>query len=215
MTLRSVVWGLLVGFAVSLVPAPSFAQTGPARPKRAPFSSGASEKTTSAPPARPRGSDAPSLKPQEDAKNRPVTVDANQMESFKRQGLIIFTGNVVARQNSSTQYADRMEVYLDEKGEKVLRSVSTGNVRIITKDCRTGTARRAEYDDAEQRVVLIGNAKVWEEDNVVTGERITIFLAEDRSIVQGGDQSRVRAVFYPKDDKKDTQKRVGGTPECR
>jgi hypothetical protein len=38
------------------------------------------------------------------------------------------------------QYADRMEVYLDEKGDRILRTVSTGNVRIITKDCRTGTA---------------------------------------------------------------------------
>lgn len=212
---RSVTWGLLVGLVVGLVPPLSLAQTGSTKPGRTPSSSGAPEKSSPVSPSRSRGSDAPSLKPQEDAKNTPITVDANHMESLKRQGLVIFTGNVVARQNNSTHYADRMEVYLDEKGERVLRSVSTGNVRIITKDCRTGTARRAEYDDAEQRVVLIGNAKVWEEDNVVTGERITIFLAEDRSIVQGGDQARVRAVFYPKDEKKDAQKRGSGTPECR
>ena len=74
-------------------------------------------------------------------------------------------------------------------------TVFTGNVRIITKDCRTGTAKRAEYYDAEQRVVLIGDARVWRDDNVVTGERITIYLAEDRSIVEGG---RVKGVFYPK-----------------
>ena len=30
------------------------------------------------------------------------------------------------------------------------------------------------------------------------GERITIFLAEDRSLVEGGQQERVKAVFYPK-----------------
>ena len=70
-------------------------------------------------------------------------------------------------------------------------------MRIITKDCRIGTAKRAEYYDAEQRVVLIGNARVWRDDNVVTGERITIYLAEDRSVVEGGKQERVKAVFYP------------------
>ena len=80
-----------------------------------------------------------------------------------------------------------------------MRTVSTGNVRIITKDCRIGTAKRAEYYDAEQRVVLIGNARVWQDDNVVTGERITIYLAEDRSVVEGGKQERVKAVFYPQD----------------
>ena len=131
-------------------------------------------------------------------RSQPVTVDADQLVSDQKQGLVIFTGNVVARHNNSIQYADRMEVYLDEKGDKVLRTVSTGTVRIITRDCRTGTARRAEYYDAEQRVVLIGDARVWQEENVVTGERITIFLAEDRSMVESGAGGRVKGIFYPK-----------------
>jgi len=145
-------------------------------------------------------------------KNQPVTVDADQMESLKKEGVIIFTGNVVARQNNSVQYADRMEVYLDERGERVLRTVSTGNVRIITKDCRIGTARRSEYDDPEQRVVLIGNARVWQGDDVVTGERITIYLAEGRSVVQGGGQERVRAVFVPKSEE---QRKGDKATACR
>jgi lipopolysaccharide export system protein LptA len=48
--------------------------------------------------------------------------------------------------------------------------------------------------------VLIGNARVWQEDNVVSGDTITIFLSQDRSVVQGGKDERVKAVFYPKDD---------------
>ena len=142
-------------------------------------------------------------------RGQPVTVDADRLVSDQKQGLVIFTGNVVARHNNATQYADRMEVYLDEKGDKVMRTVSTGAVRIITRDCRTGTAQRAEYYDAEQRVVLIGNARVWRDDNVVTGERITIYLAEDRSVVEGGKQERVKAVFYPKNDG-EPQRAAGG-----
>lgn len=162
-------------------------------------------------------SDAPSPKPEEDEKNQPVTVDADQMESMQKEGLVIFTGNVVARQNNSVQYADRTEVYLDAKGEKVVRTVSLGNVRIITKDCRVGTASRAEYYDAEQRVVLIGNARVWQEDNVVTGDRITIFLAEDRSVVESGRQGRVKAIFYPKSQngQKSDRPVVSGPFPCR
>jgi len=144
-----------------------------------------------------------------DDRNAPITVDADELENLQKEGLIIFTGNVVATQNSSTQYADRMEVYLDAKGASVARTVSTGRVRIITRDCRTGTAARVEYYDAEQRVVLIGNARVWRDDNVVTGERITMFLAEDRSIVEGGKQERVKAVFYPKTGA-EPQKAAGG-----
>jgi lipopolysaccharide export system protein LptA len=144
-----------------------------------------------------------------DDKSSPVTVDADALENLQKEGLIIFTGNVVANQANSTQYADRMEVYLDDKGASIVRTVSTGRVRIITKDCRTGTAARVEYYDAEQRVVLIGNARVWRDDNVVTGERITIYLAEDRSIVEGGKQDRVKAVFFPKSN---DQQKAGGGP---
>jgi len=144
-----------------------------------------------------------------DDRSQPITVDSDKMERYGKESLVIFTGNVVARQNNSVQYADRMEVYLDEKGDRILRTVSTGNVRIITRDCRTGTARRAEYHDLEQRVVLSGSARVWQEDNVVSGETIVIYLSQDRSVVQGGKQERVKAIFYPRGDQLDGTK---GTP---
>ena len=148
-----------------------------------------------------------------DDRTQPVTVDADKMERFGKEGLVVFKGKLVARQSNSVQNADRREVYLDERGDKIVRTVSTGSVRIITRDCRTGTARRAEYYDMEQRVVLIGNARVWQEDNVVSGETITIFLPQDRSVVQSGPQERVKAVFYPKEEKpKDTPTTAAARP---
>ena len=108
--------------------------------------------------------------------------------------------------------ADRMEVYLDDKGERVLRIVSTGNVKIVTEDCRTATARRAEYYDDDQKLLLIGDAKVWQEDNVVTGEEIEFFLADDRSTVKSGPQGRVKSVFYPK---RDEEKLGASTPVAK
>jgi lipopolysaccharide export system protein LptA len=163
-----------------------------ARPRSAP-----AEKSAPAPSAKPTPA-GPLSRPEGGDSSAPVTVDADQLENLQREGLIVFTGHVVASQNNSTQYADRMEIYLDPKGDSIVRTISTGHVRIITRDCRMGTASRAEYYDAEQRVVLIGDARVWRDENVVTGERITMYLAEDRSVVEGGKQERVKAVFYPK-----------------
>ena len=164
----------------------------------------------------PANAQAPAArsKPAED-KNQPVTVDADKMERYGRESLVVFMGNVVARQNNSVQYADRMEVYLDEKGDRIVRTVSTGTVKIVTRDCRTGTARRAEYHDQEQRVVLSGNARVWQDENVVSGDTITIFLSQDRSVVQGGKQERVKAVFYPRDEKKDGQTAKTAAASCQ
>jgi lipopolysaccharide export system protein LptA len=165
------------------------------------------------PEAKPQTQGKPPAQPRDD-RSQPVTVDADRMERYGKQSLVVFTGNVVARQNNSVQYADRMEVYLDEKGDRILRTISIGGVRIITSDCRTGTALRAEYYDPEQRVVLIGNARVWQEDNVVSGDTITIFMSQDRSVVQGGTQERVKAVFYPKDEAKNGRPAKAAMPAC-
>ncbi len=166
------------------------------------------------PAAKPSKAGDEKAKPADD-KTQPVTVDADHMESFQKESLVIFTGNVVARQNGSVQYADRMEVYLDEAGGRVIRTVSTGNIRIITRDCRTGTAKRSEYYDGEQRVELIGNARVWQADNVVTGEKITIYLNQERSVVEGGKQERVKAIFYPKEEKPQDGAQAKAQPECK
>jgi len=178
--------GLTVGVGVA------GAQTKTPAPKAGAPAPKAPEATAAPAPAKPAG------KPGQRS-NAPIVIDADRMSASKKDGIVIFEGNVVAKQDNSVQTADRMEVYLDDKGERVLRIVSTGNVKIVTEDCRTGTAKRAEYYDDDQRLLLLGDAKVWQEENVVTGEKITIWLAEDRSIVEGSPQ-RVKSVFYPKRD---------------
>jgi lipopolysaccharide export system protein LptA len=189
---------LLTLVALAVLPGPTGAATSaPAKSESTAAPKGAKDAPT--PKASP-DERATAPRARKDDRTQPVTVDADKMERFGKEGLVVFTGNVVARQNNSVQYTDRMEVYLDEAGDKILRTISTGAVRIITSDCRTGTARRAEYYDMDQRVVLIGNARVWQEDNVVSGETITMYLSQDRSVVQSGKQERVKAVFYPKDE---------------
>ncbi|MFQ5521562.1 MAG: lipopolysaccharide transport periplasmic protein LptA [Candidatus Methylomirabilia bacterium] len=163
-------------------------------------------------PAKARGTEpSGSPSPKREGKSEPVVVDADRMESFKKEGLVIFSGNVVARQNNAVHYADRMEVYLDERGERVIRTVSTGNVRVITPDCQIGTARRAEHYEADQRVVLIGEARVWQGDNVISGERITLYLAEERSIIEAGQAGRVKAVLSSRPRERRASAR-GATP---
>ena len=191
----AVAMGVALGLTVGVGAAG--AQTRTPAPKPGAPAPKASETTTGREMAKPaeKGERKPGQR-----SNSPIVIDADRMEAMKKEGLVIFTGNVVAKQDNSVQTADRMEVYLDDKGERVLRIVSTGNVKIVTEDCRTGTAKRAEYYDDDQRLLLLGDAKVWQEENVVTGEKITIWLAEDRSTVESGTPQRVKSVFYPKRD---------------
>jgi lipopolysaccharide transport protein LptA len=109
----------------------------------------------------------------------PIVIDADRLEASKSRGLVFFMGSVVARLDSATQTADRMEVYLDDEGERMLRIVAIGSVRVVTDDGRTGTSHRAEYDDEAQRLVLLGEASVRDAGSVVTGERVEMVLAGD------------------------------------
>jgi hypothetical protein len=39
-------------------------------------------------------------------------------------------------------------------------------------------------------------------------------MSQDRSVVQGGTQERVKAVFYPKEDSKNGRPSTAATPAC-
>jgi lipopolysaccharide export system protein LptA len=204
--MRSAVLVLIVLGALGAAVAPLAAQTKAPAPAPKSGNPPASAPKPSATKSGEKGSGAGPRS------NAPIVIDADRMEAFKKDGLVVFSGNVIAKQENSVQTADRMEVYLDDKGERVLRIISTGNVKIVTEDCRTGTAKRAEYYDDDQKLLLIGDAKVWQEDNVVTGERMVMYLADDRSEAESGPQGRVKSVFYPK---RDEDKQGGGAPAAK
>jgi lipopolysaccharide export system protein LptA len=54
------------------------------------------------------------------------------------------------------------------------------------------------FYNPEQKIVLTGNPRVWQGADVISGERITIFVKENRSIVEGSKDKRVSATIYPK-----------------
>ena len=65
------------------------------------------------------------------------------------------------------------------------------------------SGRRAVFDQAKQTVVLSDGAVLHDGPNQVAGERVIVYLKEDRSVVESGSNSRVKAVLYPgKDDAK-------------
>src|SRR4030065_193156 len=49
---------------------------------------------------------------------------------------------------------------------------------------------------AEQNVILTGDPKVWEGNSMIKGSKITVFLDEDRSIVESREENRVEAIIY-------------------
>ena len=69
------------------------------------------------------------------------------------------------------------------------RSVSmieaTGRVKIEKAEGRA-TCRKAIYYEDEEKIELTGDPVAWQKGTRVTGKKITMYLAEDRSVVEGG-----------------------------
>jgi len=55
---------------------------------------------------------------------------------------------------------------------------------------------RATYEQEQRTLVLTENPVLHDGPNIVIGERVTVYLDENRSVVEGG-QKRVKAVFHP------------------
>ena len=62
---------------------------------------------------------------------------------------------------------------------------------VVRKEGRVALSNRAFYYSKEEKIVLTGDARIIENENQLGGERITLFMREDRSIVEGG-----QVLFY-------------------
>jgi lipopolysaccharide export system protein LptA len=88
---------------------------------------------------------------------------------------------------------------LDLKIDKI---VATGNVKITRPDGAFATAEKAVYYQGDEKVVLTGKPIVKQGNDFVEGTRITLYLKEQRSIVEGSEEKKVRAVISPRSKKR-------------
>jgi len=126
----------------------------------------------------------------------PIEITAQQLEALQEKGQAIFTGNVVATQGDITLHCDRMVVFSQDGQQQVERLEAYGNVRVVQLD-RTATADQAIYRQRQGTLVLLGNARLLQGQNQVSGNEITVYLQENRSVVKSQEGQRVKAVIFP------------------
>ncbi|BCS53465.1 lipopolysaccharide transport periplasmic protein LptA [Geobacter sp. SVR] len=139
---------------------------------------------------------APAGSGHKDRSNLQITIKSDELVTDNKGRTAVFTGKVIAKQGDIVIYADKVTINYGTKKEEVERIETEGNVRIIQEN-RTGMADRANYYSKEGRITLTGNPKLMQGGDTLTGENITYFLDEDRSIVTSGTNKRVEAVIQP------------------
>ena len=142
---------------------------------------------------------------------KPIQITSDRLDAYDDKSLVLFSGNVVVVQKDTVINSDELYLYYDKNGSeenavsgitkgtgKIERIELKGNV-IIKRGERTVTGDMAVFYNADQKIIMTGNAVMIEGENVIRGERITVFLTENRGVVDGSGSERVTATIYPGD----------------
>jgi outer membrane protein assembly factor BamD len=128
--------------------------------------------------------------------SEPVDITSDRVETYSKENLIIFKGNVIARQKDIVIYADSIEAMVMEGGKGIEQVLAIGNVK-IQQGLRVASCQRAVFHNLDRKMILTGDPKVSEGDNMVSGEEIIFDLTQNRVEVKGGAGGRGKAKIYP------------------
>ena len=130
------------------------------------------------------------------ASRAPIDITSDTVEADQKTNTVTFKGNVIAKQEDTTLYANTLVVNYDPNTKKLKEIVAVGNVKVVQLD-RRATGQKATFDQDSNKVILDGDAVVREGTNVVRGERITFYVEEERSVVEPGKGGRVSTSITP------------------
>ncbi|MDH5774171.1 MAG: hypothetical protein OEZ57_04580 [Nitrospirota bacterium] len=130
-----------------------------------------------------------------------TVITSETMTASSQKNQAIFRGNVKMVQGNLVVHSDIMTVYFKEKGsptspqvgvssspqsKKEIRFIKAeGNVKIFQGESRA-TCQYAIFDKLAEKVVLRGSPVAWQAGTRISGPKMTMYLKENRSVVEGG-----------------------------
>lgn len=175
-------------------------------------------------PARDGGEARPLFDASFGDRKQPITVTADTLEYDYKTNVVVYRGDVVATQGEMKVRSDTLTVTFaaardgggapttDKSGQRLEQIVAVGNVR-IDNGTRWATGGRAVFQQDARTLVLTETPVLHDGPNEVAGDRVVVYLDENRSVVEGG-RKRVKAVVFPgkEDGLAPARKAKDGTP---
>lgn len=147
--------------------------------------------------------------------SRPIVIKSKTLEVNDKTKVVTFEGDVRAeisvKSDDFVIECKKMLVYYknppsqQQKAEsetKIDRIVATGDVRFSRGQGGVATAEKAVYYQEDEKIVLTGRPVIKQGKDSVEGDKITIFLEENRHIVESLGDKKVRAIIFPKSEKR-------------
>jgi lipopolysaccharide export system protein LptA len=148
----------------------------------------------------------------------PIEILSDRMEAFNQKQMVVFSGNAVVKQADWVLKTDRLTLYYkkeagkqDKSGAKEIGGAvnlekieATGNV-IVTQKMKVATSDAAVYFQESAQIIMTGNPVIREKKNIIKGCKVTIYLNEDRGLVEKCEGKKVSMEIHP--EEKDENKK--------
>ena len=144
------------------------------------------------------------------SRDDPIHIRSNGLEFLHEEQRIRYFGDVLVTQGDMTIKSDRLTVLYENgasnhavnpiagagtSSRQRLRSITAAGGVEITSNGRRATSNTAVFNERKRTVTLRGNVTLREGENQVTGDVVTVFLDEKRSVVKGGRGKRRAQMF--------------------
>ncbi|MBK3331456.1 lipopolysaccharide transport periplasmic protein LptA [Persephonella atlantica] len=127
---------------------------------------------------------------------KPVVIEADTLRYDKKAQIAIYEGNVTVKSDDFRLFSEKLKIFLDENGD-IKKIIAEGNVRFY-KGNRKGKSDRAEYYRNKDLIVLLGNAELQQDNNIIEGDEIIYHMDTEKAEVVGKNK-RVRTIFFPEE----------------
>ena len=138
-------------------------------------------------------------------KQQPIHIEADSVVIDDAQGTAVYRGNVRYTQGSTHLEAEKVTVYSTDR-QKVNKVVADGKPATFRQrpdgqeqDIR-GQAGHIEYFAADERVILVNDAHLWQGKNEFAGSRIEYDTAKEtvKARKAEDDEGRVQVIIQPR-----------------
>lgn len=128
------------------------------------------------------------------ANAKQLKITSDKLEIMRIENISIFTGKVYALEDNLEIWSEKL-IVTSSKDEKEVKEINAhGSVKIIRGELSIN-GNNAKYDLNSSKLVVFGEVKVVQNQNIILCDKIVVDLENSSSIMSSDSTSRVEALI--------------------